>query len=172
MTKVRKVAYIFTIIFLFSCSAKQNCIPQISRYDKIIVNVSTENMITAEAAPANVAESSVREIISEYALSELHTRFSDLIEKKLLTISINQPCTDRAILLEGRIFIFQENQSLLLPQRRKSEGKMRLHLTRCSDGTIIKRDDISAINVDSLDTLKELGEEFAKTAAKKLKSCN
>lgn len=166
-----KKLFIFPLFLIYSCTIISSnmdfygCLTKASNYDKAIVNINTDSMIVVDAFLGGNVNQSIRDMISEYASKELFEQFPSL------PIVINQPCTERAILLDGKVIIFQHNQSRIKPQRNKFEGKMKGRLIRCSDGKILLTDNFSATNRDYLDTPQELGESFGKFATRELKSC-
>jgi hypothetical protein len=172
MLKKMSVILLYLVVstlILSGCflQTQPNCInKKISKFDKIIVNVDTSNMVIVGEYMGGNYHDSVREMITTATLDKIKKEFSNI---GTLTYATNEKCSDHAVLIEGKVIIM--NTHMGFSDRNDYEGRMDYRVINCLDKSIIVQGQEYARNKNFLDTPKEIGEGMANEAYHKLNEC-
>jgi hypothetical protein len=153
--------------------APENCNKPISRFNKIIIAVNTDNLMTVDTGLGGNYRASIKSTVADALEKRLRNKFNDAIELHQLTIAEKIECDIQSVMIEGDITYIKTYLTMgaFVPVKQRHSGELKAKIKICSSGDVLSARTISNSDDDFQDMVKDLGEKLGSFAHDKLTTC-
>lgn len=181
MFKIKLVLLLVCMSLLSSCAlhnkifkpVPKNCNKPISKFNKIIIAINTDNLMTVDAGLGGNYRVSIKNTITDSLEKKLNNKFRDAIISHQLTITDKVECDMQSVIVEGDVTYIKAYLTMgaFVPVKQRHSGELRAKIKLCSSGDVVGAKTIGSSDDDFQDMVREFGEKLGSFAHDILTAC-
>lgn len=151
----------------------ENCNKPISEYNKIIIALNTDNIMTVDMNLSGNSRESIKNIVTDSLEKTLNDKFRKEINQKQLTITKQTTCDAQSVVIEGDITYIKSYLTVgaFVPVKQRYEGELNARIKKCVTGDELSVETIDNSDDDFREMNKDLGRKLGRFAYDKLTTC-